>query len=296
MIDDNGILLIAHGKLKFYVEAACLAWSIRKYNPNLNIALACDFIPKEKELTKVFDKIIVWDFSDWPGVSAKVNLDLITPFSGKTMFIDSDSLVYENIDSIFKKYSDNNFVVLGKNIDYVQHWFKDCKFVKDYFNVTQIPFFLGDFYLFNKGATSIFEQARQMQSIYDDIGCNRARGGSMSDERLIALAMMDNNLNAEKRNPYDLISLVDLDVKYYESNVLYGNRKVVKNENLYLPKIIHFSGYKNQVSYCQEISKVKMYLNKENKNQKSIIYIGNIKGIINSMTQRASKRIKQYTK
>jgi hypothetical protein len=290
MTEDNGILLIAHGKLKFYIEAACLAWSIRQYNPKLPIAFACDFVPEKKELTKVFDEIIVWDFSNWPGVSAKVNLDIITPFTGKTMFIDSDSLVYTDIGSIFRKYSDNKFVVLGKNIDHVEHWFKDCEKVIEYFGVTKVPFFTGDFYLFQKGETTIFEHARQMRSIYDDLGCNRARGGSMSDERLITLAMMDNDLIAEERNTSDMVALVEWGITSYKSNVLLGNREVVKYNQLYSPKIIHFSSFKTQFTYCSEISKINMVL-KESNNRKIISIFGGIKGVISSITQRATKRI-----
>ncbi|WP_099237312.1 hypothetical protein [Synechococcus sp. BDU 130192] len=290
MSDDNGVLLIAHGKKKFYIQAACLAWSIKKSNPKLPVALACDHNSCESELFHPYDQIITWNFSDWPGVSAKVNIDRLTPFSGQTMFIDSDSLVYSDLLSIFQKYSHLNFVALGKNINHVGHWFLDCNRVKEYFNVKVIPFFTGDFYLFKKNETGIFERARKMRSIYDQLGCIRARGGSMSDERLIAMALMSNGFSVQTRDLSDIVSLQENGMTYYFSDILSTKRKVVVNNHSYEPKIIHFADYATQIKYMTEIERVRMSLTNFSSNHTFLKLLGGIKGVSSSLFQRSMSR------
>ena len=122
------------------------------------------------------------------GFSPKLHLDRLVS-DGQTFFIDSDCLIFENLNLLFERFQDHDVSVVG---GYIQEgeWFGQIESVCKRFNVPHIPKFNGGLYYIEKGskASSVYATARELESSYDEIGFVRLRGHP-NDEVLMALAM-----------------------------------------------------------------------------------------------------------
>ena len=140
----KGILTIAIGKR--YCRMSCnLVRSIWQFNPNKMIAIVTDE-PKEFSALKGPITFVPFNSSYGEGVRQKLYLDYYTPFE-KTLFIDSDCLIYGSLVSIWNQCQYVDFGVFGKNINDFQSWwyFKDASHeIID--KVSTIPRFNGGIY------------------------------------------------------------------------------------------------------------------------------------------------------
>lgn len=125
------------------------------------------------------------------GFSSKLYLDQLAPV-GQTLFIDSDCLVFGDLTNIFEKFKGKQVSVVGNYISDGE-WFGDIKKICNAFNVPHLPKFNGGIYYLEKGeiANQIYEQARQIEKKYDEIGFVRLRN-KPNDEVIMALAMQLN--------------------------------------------------------------------------------------------------------
>jgi len=126
------------------------------------------------------------------GFSPKLHLDKLAP-EGHTLFIDSDCLVYGNLEGVFEKFAGHSVSVVGGYISSGE-WFGDVAAICKKFNVKQIPKFNGGIYYLEKGkkAAEIYQMARELETQYDGIGFVRLRNRP-NDEVIIALAMAIND-------------------------------------------------------------------------------------------------------
>lgn len=194
---QDGVLLVAHSSLSYFEEAATLCRSIRAIDPSVNVALASDLtISAEKLAAAGFCQIVRADFSAFRGVAFKVQLLELTPFSGHTLFLDSDSICFGRIAAVFEAYRDVPFVTLGQQVEDV-HWFHDLDAVKRRLGLNDFPFFIGDFYLFDHSRTShdVFATARTIAETYTTYGILPI-GSGPNEEPCFSLAMAEHGLEA----------------------------------------------------------------------------------------------------
>ena len=126
------------------------------------------------------------------GFSTKLHLDKLAP-AGQTLFIDSDCLIYGNIESVFEKFKGHAVSVVGGYISSGE-WFGNVTAICKKFKVKQLPKFNGGIYYLENGdkAAKVYQLARQLEMQYDQIGFVRLRGRP-NDEVIIALAMVLNH-------------------------------------------------------------------------------------------------------
>ncbi|MDB5150379.1 MAG: hypothetical protein JWQ57_4399 [Mucilaginibacter sp.] len=185
------ILTIGIGK-KLYLDLAVnLARSFLHWHTNSDIIfqLVTDqphFIPVG--LSSKIQIITVKPGELGLGFSAKLHLDKLIS-EGQTFFIDSDCLIFEQLDSLFDRFRGHDVSVVGNYIADGE-WFGDIQTISNNFNVPHIPKFNGGLYYLEKGnkATEVYTTARELEKEYDELGFVRLRGRP-NDEVLMALAM-----------------------------------------------------------------------------------------------------------
>lgn len=187
----RNVLTIATGK-KLYVDLAVnLARSFWFWNSetSINFYIATDaeeYLPKD---VKAFAKIIHLNKDELgKGFTPKLFLDKLAP-DGETLFIDSDCLIYGNLNMVFEKFKGHKVSVIGTLVSNVE-WFGDIYTICKKFNIPHLPKFNGGVYYIENGeiARKVYQKARELEQKYDDIGFIRLRGRP-NDEVLMALAM-----------------------------------------------------------------------------------------------------------
>jgi len=219
------------------------------------------------------------------GFSSKLFLDEISP-DGQTIFINSDCLIFENLDYLFDKFKGHCVSVVGCHISEGE-WFGDIKSICQKMGISKMPKFNGGLYYLEKGdkATQVYETARKLEPLYDDIGFVRLRGRP-NDEVLMAVAM---ELCGETPIIDDGTIMSDPQAcpGGYDINVIKGKRWLINpppgnpgHQNWYpfqkvSPAIVHFLGfYTNHYPYRREVYKLKMHsLNKLNPYTRLFAYL-----------------------
>jgi hypothetical protein len=190
-IANKYILTIGTGK-KLYLDLAVnLARSFLHWHANSDIIF--QLVTDQSQLIPedLIDKVQIIPVRPGElglGFSAKLHLDKLVN-EGQTFFIDSDCLIFENLDSLFSKFDGHDVSVVGNYIADGE-WFGDVQAICNKFNVPHMPKFNGGLYYVEKGnkATEVYTTARELEKQYDEIGFVRLRDRP-NDEVLMALAM-----------------------------------------------------------------------------------------------------------
>jgi hypothetical protein len=191
----RNVLTIATGK-KLYIDMALnLARSFWLWNSGTGIKfyLATDQPGQLPEDIKSYVNILhIQPGELGEGFSSKLHLDKLAP-EGQTLFIDSDCLVYGNLETVFEKFEGHAVSVVGGYIS-GSEWFGDIAAICKKFKVKQLPKFNGGIYYLENGtkAKAVYQLARQLETQYDEIGFVRLRNRP-NDEVIIALAMALSN-------------------------------------------------------------------------------------------------------
>lgn len=191
MKEKRNVLTIATGKTLYLEYAINLAYSFLLWHPQTDVTfyIATDIpqlipagIPPQISIITIQPK----EFGE--GFSPKLHLDKIAP-EGNTIFIDSDCLIFENIEYLFDRFKDHHVSVIGNYISDGE-WFGDIAKICKKFNVPHMPKFNGGLYYLEKNpkAGAVYEQARKLEQQYNEIGFVRLRGRP-NDEVLMALSM-----------------------------------------------------------------------------------------------------------
>jgi hypothetical protein len=244
-LSESGVLLVAHTSPAYVAEAVAMAWSIRHNSPGISVSLVTDVLDPHLP-AGLFDQVVAYDFSGKGGVSFKVWLDEMTPYPGTTLFLDSDAFVFRSLEPLFEKYAQHPFTALGRNVARARHWFQDPEFVKEKFGMSEVPFFIGDFYMFDRSEDSqrVFEIARTLFDQYDDLGIKRLYGGK-NEEPLFALALHFCGIKVTGRKASEILALENVkDVSDLETNVLRGLAHCIVNGKKEEPIIIHYGTFR----------------------------------------------------
>lgn len=273
MLQQN-VLTIATGKPLYLRLAENMARSFYYWNKDANIKfyLATDQAHLISEDVKSYVNIIPISKGEFgTGFSTKLHLDHIAP-KGKTLFIDSDCLIYGNIQWIFDAFNGHPVSVVGNYISDGE-WFGDIKQVCKSFKLEKLPKFNGGIYYLESGDISsrTYQTARDLEKKYDEIGFLRLRN-TPNDEVLMAVAIALHNLPIV----YDdgsMMSDPQACQGKYHLDIIKGTTKMINppypsplHQNWYphhivRPKIIHFLGsYAEGSTYLLEAYRVKKAL------------------------------------
>ncbi len=191
MTNTRAVLTIATGKPVYIQLAVNLAYSFFWWHPDSDIEFQLVTDQPDNIPADLKDKIHIITIK--PGeygssFSSKLYLDKLS-ISDKTLFIDSDCLIFENLKSVFEQFNGHAVSVVGGYIDKGE-WFGDISEICRDFNVPHLPKFNGGIYYIENGDTAnrVYQTARELEKKYDKIGFVRLRN-SPNDEVLMALAM-----------------------------------------------------------------------------------------------------------
>ncbi|ARS38459.1 hypothetical protein CA265_01680 [Sphingobacteriaceae bacterium GW460-11-11-14-LB5] len=274
---NKNIITIATGKSLYISLAVNLARSFFYWNKHTTIKFymvtdQASLIPKD--ILEYIQIIKIKSGELGEGFSTKLHLDKLAP-SGQTLFIDSDCLIFGNIDGIFDRFKGKDVSVIGGYINEGE-WFGDIKSICKKFNVPCLPKFNGGIYYLEKGqnASKVYEDARRLEKEYDAIGFKRLRN-KPNDEVIMALAMQ---LNGMHTIPDDGTIMSDPQAcpGGYKIDLINGSRYLINppapsplHQNWYpfttvTPLIVHFLGYYTQ-HYPYEREVLRLKLKMENK-------------------------------
>lgn len=131
----RGFVTIATGAEKYYKNARNMLRSFRVHNKDGKMAILCD---RENEYTNEFDDVVVLneancDYRD------KLRLLVDCPYD-ENIFIESDCLIYRNIDCFWemlcREYDFTSFGWADGNFDI---WFSDS--IKEKYDIETVPIF-----------------------------------------------------------------------------------------------------------------------------------------------------------
>lgn len=191
-MDQNGFLTVAFGIEKYIRMGKALARSMRRYSLKSPLAVVTD--SDDPELRELFDIIIPLNPDFGKGVAQKLHLDLYSPFA-KTLFIDSDCLLYGNPEELWDIYRDaDGFGVIGyQYIDATGTHYSvgDISQFLARYGVERLPNFNGGIYYFDSSPTAVgvFEKSRQIYAERENSGLLSFKTSPVNDEPVIGLAM-----------------------------------------------------------------------------------------------------------
>lgn len=192
---NKNIITLATGK-KFYFDLAInLARSFVVWNKHAGIDfyIATDLNYELPDDLAGYIKIISLKPNQYGlGFSPKIHLDKIAP-PGRTLFIDSDCLIFDNLLNVFERFEGKTVSVVGSHISSGE-WFGNIDIICKKFNLPHIPKFNGGLYYLENGpeTTEIYKSAREIEKNYDEIGFVKLRNRP-NDEVIMALAMQIHN-------------------------------------------------------------------------------------------------------
>lgn len=253
MAIDRGILLVAHGPRSYWDEAATLARSLRHHSPHIPIAIASDLNVAEAQWRRDgYDLYVPYDFHGCGGVSFKMHLDRITPFSQATLFIDSDSICYRDISDVFTAFGDRDFVALGTTLSSC-HWFEDTSLIHHEFQCHSFPFFCGDFYLFRKSpkTAALFDTAREIAGRFRKLGI-KPIGEWCNDEPALSLAMATHGIPISEGAGDWIMQAVSPGISEISLNYARGTAICTVKGAQVFPRLVHFGAHRSLPPYFRE--------------------------------------------
>jgi hypothetical protein len=252
-----GIITIATGK-KFVRQARYLALSCILHCPGIPRAVITDH---ERYFEPFFDIILKYKPELGSPFETKTRLHLYSPFE-KTLYLDTDSLIFSDIRYYFDFLDDAPFFYYG----IPRHegiWYYDIERVKKEAGVGWIPEFNSGMLLFSKtnragfpSAETIFETAYTYMKnpVFFDVGYFRK--DMYPDEPFFALSFAKNELR-----PFDdhgRFSRTLIGATRIKLNVVKGFSRFKKHNSFVFPSVVHFCGTLGKQFYF--IEKARLFL------------------------------------
>jgi hypothetical protein len=257
MIEEKGIITIAIGR-KYIRQAKYLAYSAMLNAPNVLRAVITD---KPDKLWKFYDFIIAYKKEYGDPFATKTRLHLYTPFY-KTIFVDSDSLIMNSVDSYWEILNGNSLAYEGKLIS-DGYWYLDVKELIEKIQVPSIPKINSGFFLFTNDKTteSVFNMAYDylMHQKENGFNINYFRGKMLPDEPFLSMSFAKHNIPPFQdygRFSRCLNGTSDIHlnvIKRVSFFIAYGHRVN--------PHIVHFTGRFGSFLLSLESLKLYFYFN-----------------------------------
>ncbi len=244
--------MLATNKQKYLNFALNCAYSVKLHNPHIPVYIATNLAPPQGYPGVQF--IGVSDDQAKLNIGTKVYLDQFIQ-TDETLFIDSDCLCYDNLDTVFDACRGHDVTVVGRLISRMDEWGpKSAAHGIDNFGTDKFIIYNGGFYYIKKSETTglVFSKARELFADYDKYAFGRIQNGWENEEQVFAIALVLNN-QTPITDDGKLMTDLYTDRRPGILNVLTGAR-LLKNNNHYLteardrypttfsPVVLHFGG------------------------------------------------------
>lgn len=182
-----------------YLKAIGLALSLKVSNPGVPLAVACN-PPHLKPLLAPHFDFVIDQRPDVRGFAQKVHLDHYTPFD-RTLFLDSDILVFKSVAPFIKEWGDVPYVATGR---YVTGGFSSFKFDRNallqrmgWGRMVCIDG-AGHAYFCKPECETIFNRAREITANYKEI----AGDIRYADEDVMNIVLTEFGIVPPSRHPF----------------------------------------------------------------------------------------------
>jgi hypothetical protein len=237
---SKGIIIIAQGKQRYINMAKEIAVSLALSNPKIPRALVTD--SADASLNSLYDIILPIDTQLGVGYKQKLHMYEYSPFQ-KTLFIDVDCMVLQNIDWIFEKFNGKAVSVMGRKVFNGNAIGTSVEKLKNELGIDYLLMFNGGVYYFEKGdlAKQVFNKSVELyHNNYDSLGLIKF-GGQPGDEPVMSIAMAMFNMEPiddEGKGMYTPIGQSGV----FKMDVLHGQCEFYKSGVKVTPAIMHFGG------------------------------------------------------
>jgi hypothetical protein len=252
---EKGLLTIAIGK-KYARQAKYLACSCMLNSPHVLRSVITD---QMEFLTGLYDIIIPFNREYEDIFSLKTRLHLYTPFE-KTLYLDADSLVFNNFDCYWKILDYRSFVYEGAMVNQGD-WYLNIENLINQLNLPWLPIFNSGMFLFDKSekAGNIFDTAYYyfVNHKKENINIPFFRGTMYPDEPFLAIALA--KWREEPYNDYGRFSRTLIGAKKIHISVTKGIAWFFKDKKPVFPLIVHFCGRLGGFIYFFEKIKLVFY-------------------------------------
>ena len=223
---QRGFVTMATGDEKYYQFARNLLYSYRLHNKKLPFGIICD---RENEYTRDFDDVVVIENPTFT-YSDKFRVFVDSPYE-ETVFIESDCLVYRNLDEMFELLAGgDDYTAFGVNDDNIKVWFSKPEQLRGTFGdmFTSIPVF-NPGYLFIRKSPLTEKIYVVFSMVMKRNGCRCVAHPSVgkcifypNTKRIIKINVISGELNVVQ------------DKEYKHCNLLHFSSRRCMDEGLYL--------------------------------------------------------------
>ncbi|AEF80726.1 glycosyltransferase [Leadbettera azotonutricia] len=257
MSKTKGIITIAIGK-KFINQAKYLAYSCMLHTPHTIRAVITD---TPDLLSGYFDFIIPYNQEYSNPFIVKTRLHIYTPFD-KTLYLDADSLVINEIDTYWEALENSCYAYTGELIKNGV-WYFDIEKAMMQMSLSWIPKFNSGMFLFKKSeeVETIFDVAYEylINQKEKNLNIDFFRKQMLPDEPFLAIALAKQDIKPIDDHGRFSRSLIG--AKKIHINVIKGFAFFIKNECQVFPLIVHFCGKFGNFIYFFEKIRLNFYFN-----------------------------------
>jgi hypothetical protein len=247
---SQGLMTIAYGPKKYIRMARALSQSYRRHNPSRPIAIVTDK-SNAAEMSKYFDKVIMYNPAFGSGVVQKLHADLYSPYD-ETLFVDSDCLFYKSPERLWDLYAGKPFSVRGwryltGTTDYERQnpyeWVRDTAEFLRRNGIARLPHFNSGVFFFTREplASKVFVDARTVYEKRDALGFVRFKNAPIADEPAFAVAMEHCGIEMD---PWDADNGMQTAINMqsgHSINVLEGHARFRKSNVESDPVLVHYN-------------------------------------------------------
>jgi hypothetical protein len=268
-MNKDGIITIAIGK-KYISQAKYLALSAVLNAPHILRSVITD---KPEALVEYYDIVIPYNAEYGGPFTTKTRLHLYTPFE-KTLYMDADSLIINNIDSYWDYLEENSFVYNGSLITEGE-WYFDIKKTIEQVGVKWLPLFNSGMFLFKKNLITkqIFDAAYDYLIHQNERGMavDFFRGKMLPDEPFLAIALAKNNIKPVE--DYGRFSRTLINAGKIRIDVIKRFASFYKDDKFVFPLLVHFCGNFGNLFFLREKLKLFLYFNSPINRLSSFVFI-----------------------
>lgn len=277
MSSSRGFVTLATGDEKYYRYAKNLLYSYRLHNISLPFAILCD---RENEYTKEFDKVVVLE-NTTATYSDKFRVLVDSPYD-ETVFIESDCLVYHNLEEMFRLLSSgDDFSAFGVNDDDIKVWFSKPEQLKEKYGglFSSIPVFNPGYFFVRKSELTQ-KIYRDTKEVSDWLIQNRPDDGKIAlfcndmlrDDVVFSMVMKLNGCRCVAHPSVGKCIYYPNTKKIRKISVIKGQLDVTQDKEYNDCNILHFSSRrcKEEALYFQEQSALKKYYH--NRSMRSVLF------------------------
>ena len=191
---EQGYLTVAYGREEFLQQAVSLACSVKRFDFTRGLSIITDarLASKAKlyQQKDIFDDVIVLADDALTGFKGKLIGSEVSPYA-RTIYIDSDCLLVQNVDKLWQYMESQDFCVQGEIVYDGTYSGSDVKLWCGQLGISYLPIFNGGCFSWNEGGKRVLRRAVQILDHAENYSLPKGTYGFDDDQPAIGIAMAE---------------------------------------------------------------------------------------------------------